>query len=197
LLLLNDDLKPVTQGEAGNLYIRGAGLSPGYWRDREKTDSAFIRNPSGASPDDRIYNTGDLARIGPDEMVYFLGRADSQIKSRGYRIELGEIETALNALGLTQDCAVVAINTESFEGSIICCAYVQAQGSEVTSTLLRGLLSKSLPGYMLPARWMSLDRMPLNVNEKYDRRKLKEDFLSAELKAVATPVKNYGASTSA
>ncbi|MGE0131182.1 MAG: amino acid adenylation domain-containing protein [Blastocatellales bacterium] len=194
LLILDDNLKPVAQSEIGNLYIRGIGLSPGYWRDPEKTDSAFIRNPLGASPDDRIYRTGDLARAGDDGLVYFLGRADSQIKSRGYRIELGEIETALNALGLTQDCAVVAINTERFEGAIICCAYVPSPGREVTSILLRGMVGKSLPGYMLPARWMCLDRMPLNVNGKYDRRKLKEDFLAAELQAQAQPVKAYGAS---
>ncbi|MCG3162922.1 MAG: Tyrocidine synthase 1 [Acidobacteria bacterium] len=197
LLVLDDDLKPVAQGEVGNLYIRGVGLSPGYWRDQEKTDSAFIQDPFEASSDDRIYRTGDLARIGTDGLIYFLGRADSQIKSRGYRIELGEIETALNALGVTQDCAVIAINTDSFEGAIICCAYVPLPGSDVPSTLLRSLLSKSLPGYMLPTRWMSIERMPLNVNEKYDRRKLKEDFLAAELKRAAPPVKHYGASTPA
>jgi len=193
LLILNDDLKPAAQGETGNLYIRGVGLSPGYWRDREKTDSAFIQNPLSDSPDDRIYRTGDLARIGDDGFVYFLGRADSQIKSRGYRIELGEIETALNALGMTQDCAVVAIDRGGFEGAIICCAYVPQEGQNVTRALLLSSLSKKLPGYMMPARWMNLKRMPLNVNGKYDRRKLKEDFLAAELNTMEAPAKGYGA----
>jgi amino acid adenylation domain-containing protein len=194
LLVLDDDLKPAPQGEVGNLYISGVGLSPGYWRDQEKTDSAFIQNPSGAAPNERIYRTGDLARIGDDGLVYFLGRADSQIKSRGYRIELGEIETALNALEIIQDCAVVAIDRRGFEGAIICCAYVPQEGKDVTQALLRSSLSKKLPGYMIPARWASLKSMPLNVNGKYDRRKLKEDFLAAELKAMESQDNRYGTS---
>lgn len=194
LLVLNDDLNPVPQGEVGNLYISGVGLSPGYWRDQEKTDAAFIQNPLSAAPNERIYRTGDLARVGDDGLFYFLGRADSQIKSRGYRIELGEIETALNALEMTQDCAVVAIDRGGFEGAIICCAYVPHRGKDVTQALLRASLSKKLPGYMMPARWISLKRMPLNANGKYDRRRLKEDFLAAESKAMEPSDNYYGTS---
>ena len=98
LLVLDGEMKPVPVGEIGHLYIGGVGLSPGYWRDLEKTATAFVPDPR--DPQQRIYRTGDLARLGEDGQVYFLGRADSQIKSRGYRIELGEVETALNALGL-------------------------------------------------------------------------------------------------
>ena len=92
------ELVPVAQGEIGDLYIAGVGLSPGYWRDEEKTRAAFVPDPRSEDPEARIYKTGDLARYSEDGLVQFLGRADSQIKSRGYRIELGEIETALNAL---------------------------------------------------------------------------------------------------
>jgi non-ribosomal peptide synthetase component F len=80
----------------GDLYIRGAGLSPGYWRDPDKTALAFL--PYGPDGRERIYKTGDRARVGDDGLVYFMGRSDSQIKSRGYRIELGEVEAALNTL---------------------------------------------------------------------------------------------------
>ena len=76
----------------------GAGLSPGYWEDPEKTAAAFLDGPEVMRRHGRIYKTGDLAKRADDGLVYFLGRADSQIKSRGYRIELGEIETALNAI---------------------------------------------------------------------------------------------------
>src|SRR5882724_4640587 len=103
LLVLSDTLRPVSPGEVGDLYIRGVGLSPGYWRDPEKTRAAFVPNPTSPDPDDRLYRTGDLAKIGADGLVYFFGRADSQIKSRGYRIELGEIETALNAMSFIQE----------------------------------------------------------------------------------------------
>jgi acyl-CoA synthetase (AMP-forming)/AMP-acid ligase II len=187
LLVLDDQLNPALQNEVGNLYIQGVGLSPGYWRDQEKTEAAFIRNPLQRNPpestsEDRIYRTGDLAKVGRDGLVYFLGRADSQIKSRGYRIELGEIETALNALALTQDCAIVAIDRGGFEGAIICCAFVPQEGKDVTRVTLSGALGQKLPGYMIPSRWMNLTSMPLNVNGKYDRNKLKEDFLAAETK---------------
>ena len=176
LLVLNEQLRPLPPHTIGDLYIRGAGLSPGYWKDPEKTRGAFLPNPHSSEPTDRIYKTGDLAEIGEDGLVYFLGRADSQIKSRGYRIELGEIEAALNAVDAIQECAVVAIETDGFDGTVICCAYVPAPGREVTPVALREELSKALPGYMIPVRWVALERLPYNANVKIDRRKLKEEF---------------------
>ena len=176
LIVLDEHLKPVPQGEIGDLYIAGVGLSPGYWLDPEKTASVFLPRPGATDPTDRIYKTGDLAKIGEDGLVYYLGRADSQIKSRGYRIELGEIETALNALNLTEECAIVAIETGGFEGAMICCAYVPLPDIEVTPARLRTEMSKALPNYMLPSRWMTFERLPKNANGKIDRRKLKEDF---------------------
>src|SRR3989449_823116 len=147
LLVLDEALRRVSPGEVGELYIRGVGLSPGYWRDPEKTRAVFLRNPFSSDPADRIYRTGDLARIGDDALVYFLGRADSQIKSRGYRIELGEIEAALNAVSCLQECAVVAIPTDGFEGTAICCAYVPRPGVPVTpAELRRDLVQGARPG---------------------------------------------------
>jgi amino acid adenylation domain-containing protein len=180
LLVLSDTLRPVPPGEVGDLYIRGVGLSPGYWRDPEKTRAAFVPNPYSADPADRLYRTGDLARVGADGLVYFLGRADSQIKSRGYRIELGEIETAVNALSILQECAVVAIPTDGFEGTVICCAYVPGAGASVTPAVLRKELAKALPAPMLPSRWMAFERLPRNANGKFDRRQLQEAFANHE-----------------
>ena len=180
LLVLSETLQPVPPGEVGELYIRGVGLSPGYWRDPERTRAAFLPNPFASDPADRIYRTGDLAKIEDDGLVYFLGRADSQIKSRGYRIELGEIETALNALRYLRECAVVAIPTEGFEGTAICCAYVPHPGVPITPAALRSELSKVLPGPMLPSRWMAFEWLPRNANGKYDRRQLQEAFADNE-----------------
>lgn len=176
LLVLDEHLQPVACGQIGDLYIRGVGLSPGYWRDPERTRAAFLPDPWGRSPSDRIYKTGDLATIGRDGLVYFLGRADLQIKSRGYRIELGEIEAALNANASLQECAVVAVETEGFEGKTICCAYAAAPGAPASPATLRKHLSAVLPPYMVPTRWKAFDRLPQNANGKIDRRRLMDLF---------------------
>jgi acyl-coenzyme A synthetase/AMP-(fatty) acid ligase len=184
LLVLDQQLRPVAPGEIGDLYIRGVGLSPGYWRDPEKTRSAFLPYPGGAGLQDRIYKTGDLARRGADGLVYFVGRVDTQIKSRGYRIELGEIEAALHSLPGLRESAVVAIQSEGFEGWLICCAYAPAQDSRVSAKSLRKGLAGLVPGYMLPARWMRYDVLPKNDNGKIDRPRLKSAFLGAEPRPV-------------
>ena len=180
LLILDEHLRPVVPGVIGDLYIRGVGLSPGYWGDPEKTRQAFLPCPGGDGPKDRIYKTGDLARHGADGLFYFAGRADTQIKSRGYRIELGEIEAALHALAGLQESAVVAIKSEGFEGWLICCAYVPAAGHDVSIMSLREGLAKLVPGYMLPARWMCYDVLPKNDNGKIDRPRLRDQFAGAE-----------------
>ena len=183
LLLLDEQLQPVASGEIGELYIRGVGVSPGYWRDSERTGAVFLPYAGYSGAPDRIYKTGDLARRGPDGLFYFVGRADSQIKSRGYRIELGEIETALHSLPGLRESAVVAIQSHGFEGWLICCAYVPAPGDEVSTTGLRRALAKLVPGYMLPARWMRYDTLPKNVNGKVDRLRLKQDLLALKPRA--------------
>ncbi|MBV7340138.1 amino acid adenylation domain-containing protein [Chloroflexi bacterium TSY] len=175
LLVLDEARQPIPAGEVGDLYISGVGLSPGYWKDSEKTKAAFS-SVNGHGPEQRVYKTGDLARIGEEGLVYFHGRADSQIKSRGYRIELGEIESALSAIDYVDECAVVAVDESGFGGAIICCAYVPTLGIEVTPVLLRKQLSEHLPNYMLPARWMAFEEFPKNVNGKIDRQRLKEQF---------------------
>ncbi|MBI4169877.1 MAG: AMP-binding protein, partial [Acidobacteria bacterium] len=149
-------------------------LSPGYWNDPQKTREVFL-SPNGA-PGDRIYRTGDLARRGEDGQVYFVGRVDAQVKSRGYRIELGEIETCLGALDGVRECAVVAIPTQRFEGTILCCAYVPAEEEEMNPAALRQSLGRLLPAHMLPSRWQAYGRLPRNANGKIDRAVLKQAF---------------------
>jgi acyl-coenzyme A synthetase/AMP-(fatty) acid ligase len=176
LLVLDDAGQPVEPGEIGSLYIGGVGLSPGYWRDPAKTAAVFVQRVDDRRQ--RIYNTGDLARLGDDGLVYFCGRADSQIKSRGYRIELGEIEAALNAVAGIEEGAIVALQTGGFEGSTICCAYVPRTACDLSPISLRRELSKALPGYMLPARWLQFEAFPRNANGKVDRPRLRQAFES-------------------
>jgi amino acid adenylation domain-containing protein len=189
LLILDEELHPVPAGQTGNLYIGGAGLSPGYWRDQEKTAAAFVPDPrnsngshNSAAHDGnrRLYRTGDVAWQDEAGRVYFVGRADTQIKSRGYRIELGEIETALNSCDALHECAVVAIQAENFGGWMICCAYVPRGGANATQAVLCRHLEKLVPGYMVPVRWMQYPALPKNANGKVDRPKLKDCFFAAE-----------------
>ena len=181
LLVLDEHLRTLPAGEIGDLYIRGVGLSPGYWRDEEKTRAAFLPNPYGPAGD-RIYRTGDLARLGADGFVYYVGRADTQIKSRGYRIELGEIEAALHSLGLLRECAVVGVPSAGFEGTAICCTYVLDGVEGVTPALLRERLTKLVPNYMLPGRWLQLEVLPKNANGKIDRPALRAMFDKQEVR---------------
>jgi amino acid adenylation domain-containing protein len=175
LLVLDEELRPVPDGGIGDLFIAGVGLSPGYWRDEEKTRAAFIPDPRAPESGARIYRTGDLARV-EDGLVCFLGRADSQIKSRGFRIELGEIEVALNTIEGVSECAVVGVDTSGFEGKAICCAYAPDEGAAVEQPALRHQLRKLLPAYMIPTRWLELTELPKNVNGKIDRRYLADRF---------------------
>jgi amino acid adenylation domain-containing protein len=174
LLVLDESRKPVPSGQTGELYIGGVGVARGYWRDPAHTAAAFVSHPQ--APTERLYKTGDLAKLGDDGLVYFLGRRDSQIKSRGYRIELGEIEAAVSAVAGVQECAVVAVYVGGFEGAAICCAYSPTAGHTLTRTGLRREVSRLIPGYMLPVHWLEVSSLPSNANGKIDRRQVKELF---------------------
>jgi len=176
LLVLRDDRTCAEPGEVGDLWIGGAGLSPGYWRDADQTRAAFVPDPRPGKRG-RLYRTGDLARSGLDGLVDFVGRTDSQIKSRGYRIELGEIETALNAMDGIQECAVVGVPSGGFEGTAIGCAYVLMRDHHVSPAALRAALSTVLQPYMLPSLWLAFEVLPKNANDKIDRPRLREEFV--------------------
>ncbi|MGM0576158.1 MAG: amino acid adenylation domain-containing protein [Myxococcota bacterium] len=173
--IVDEDLAALPMGEIGEICIEGVGLSPGYWRDPERTAAAFAEAPDGA----RVYRTGDLGHRDEDGVLWFHGRKDSQIKSRGYRIELGEIENALHGLDALAECAVVAVDAGGFEGMAIAAAYSPKNGGVSPSTIRQALLER-IPRYMLPTRWMEMERLPRNANGKIDRRTLTERFRDRE-----------------
>jgi amino acid adenylation domain-containing protein len=185
LLVLDAEMRPAGPEEVGDLYIGGAGVARGYWRDPERTAGAFVAHPG--VPGARLYRTGDLGRIGRDGLAYFLGRQDSQVKSRGFRVELGEVETALAAVPGVHDAAVVALETTHFDGAAICGAYVPAPGSPVTVPMIDRHLRERLPAYMCPTRWLLLDQLPRTANGKTDRRELTRQFAAdAQVRAAAS-----------
>lgn len=188
LRVLDEQLQPVAAGEVGDLYIAGADLSPGYWRDLRHTNAVFIDDPysqpgppSPGGSGRRIYKTGDRARCDSNGLLYYCGRANPQIKGRAQRIDLGEVEAALNTLPELLETAVVAIPSAAtgVEGALICCAYALAPGMEFKLERLRVRLAERLPAHMLPAVWMRYDVLPKTVHGKLDRQLLVKTFRRA------------------
>ncbi len=169
IYILDKNMNPVPVGITGELYIGGDGLAKGYLNNPERTALNFIPDPF--KPGELIYKTGDIGKWLPDGNIDFLGRIDFQVKIRGFRIELGEIETALSGYQEINDCVVVARN-DGAGGKYLAGYYVAEK--EIPVGDLRSYLSASLPDYMVPARFMKLDAMPLNTSGKVDRLALPE-----------------------
>ncbi|HEX8150237.1 MAG TPA: amino acid adenylation domain-containing protein [Pyrinomonadaceae bacterium] len=171
LYILDPYLRPVPAGVAGELYVNGAGLARGYLNRPALTAERFIPDPFSREPGERMYHTGDLARYLPDGNVEFLGRADHQVKVRGYRIELGEVEAALSRHEGVRRC-VVAARDDGAGGQRIVAYLVAEAGRTPTAFELREFMQKSLPEYMVPSAFVTLDELPVTPNGKVDRRAL-------------------------
>ena len=175
LVVLTTEGAVAAPGETGELYIGGIGLSPGYWRDPVKTAEMFVADPRPGADGGRLYRTGDLAWCNELGVVHFVGRVDTQIKTRGYRVELGEIEVALDSVAVLRESAVVALPSDGFEGTVICCAFVPADDS-IGPPEIRVALERVVPSYMIPSKWLAYDELPRNSNGKVDRPHLREIF---------------------
>jgi amino acid adenylation domain-containing protein len=165
--LLGPGLRPVPDGEAGELCIGGLGLARGYRNRPALTADRFIPNPFGGEPGARLYRTGDLARRLPDGTFECLGRVDHQVKVRGFRIELGEVEAALERHAAVREAVVVAREESPGEKRLV--AYVVARDGEPAAADLRRFLRAKLPDYMVPSAFFPLPRFPLTPNGKVDR----------------------------
>jgi amino acid adenylation domain-containing protein len=174
IFVMGEEGREADPGEIGEIYVGGVGVSPGYWRDPDKTGDAFVEDPRAPGSGNRVYRTGDLGRIDADGLAHFVGRVDTQVKSRGYRIELGEVESALASVAAVRECAVVVIDDAAFGGSAICAAVVLAEGA--IRKELRDGLAALLPAYMIPTRWLELDDLPHTGNGKVDRAALRTRF---------------------
>ncbi|WP_372371491.1 amino acid adenylation domain-containing protein [Candidatus Uabimicrobium sp. HlEnr_7] len=169
IYILNDNLEPLPIGISGELYIGGVGVAKGYLNQQQLTKTKFIANPYKSGK--RVYKTGDLARWLPDGNIEFMGRSDDQVKIRGFRIEIGEIETALlehNAIS-----NVVVVVRENIPQNKQLVAYIVYQENQKMSlSKLRLSLKEKLPEYMIPSYFIKLDKLPLTINGKVDRKAL-------------------------
>ncbi len=169
--ILDDLLRLLPIGVAGNLYIGGVGMARGYVRRPDLTAEKFIPDPFSGQPGVRLYKTGDLALYRPDGNIEFLGRSDHQVKIRGFRIEPGEIEGTLGQHPAVLQAIVQA--QEVGAGAKRLVAYVVAEReSRPTASELRGFLKDKLPEHMVPAVFVLLDAFPLTANGKVNRRAL-------------------------
>jgi amino acid adenylation domain-containing protein len=175
--LLDAALDPVAAGEAGEVYLVGDGLTRGYLDRPELTAERFLPDV-GSVPGARMYRVGDRGRFLPGGELECLGRVDHQVKIRGFRVELGEIESVLRACPGVGEAAVAAREDGSGDRRLV--AYVTAaEGAPApAAAALREQLEERLPGYMVPAAWVVLEKLPLLPNGKLDRGALPEPDLA-------------------
>ena len=169
--LLDAELQAVPEGMSGEICLSGLGLARGYLHRPDLTANRFIPNGFTQDGSTRLYRTGDIARRLPDGSLEYLGRIDNQIKLRGFRIELSEIEIRLSQYPSIRDCVVTVKSNDRGEKFLV--AYFVADEIPQVSEL-RSFLAHDLPEYMVPSRFVRLDKIPLNPNGKVDRRALPE-----------------------
>ena len=157
-------------GAAGELWVSGPQVSRGYLNRPEKTAEVFISNPfSSESKYSRIYRTGDIVRFLPDGNIQFVGRKDGQVKIRGFRIELKEVESIIREFPGIKDATVQAFDEEG--GGKFIAAYVVSD-EQIDIEALNNFILEEKPPYMVPAVTMQIDVIPLNQNQKVNKRAL-------------------------
>ncbi len=171
LYVLDRSGRPVPPGVLGELTIGGPGVARGYFGRPALTAEKFVPDAWSGTSGGRLYCTGDRVRFLADGNIEFLGRVDFQVKIRGFRIEPGEIEAILGEHpDLVQ--AVVLAREESPGNRYLAAYVVTRQQSAPESGELRAFLKERLPDYMVPGVFILLDELPLNDNNKVDRRRL-------------------------
>jgi amino acid adenylation domain-containing protein len=176
LHLVDDALRPVSDGTDGELLIAGDCLADGYAGQPALSDAAFVHLEAAGVASERAYRSGDRVRREQDGSLVFLGRADGQVKIAGHRVELGEVESALAAHPAVRQAAVVAPAGDA--GRRLVAHVVLEQGATATDAIEAELdrhLGERLPAFARPHRWVLRDAMPCTPNGKIDRRRLEAE----------------------
>jgi amino acid adenylation domain-containing protein len=169
ILILDENLQAVIKGDSGELYISGICLADGYLNRPDLTAERFINIGTK-----RVYKSGDIARLLPDNNIEYLGRVDTQVKIRGNRVEPAEIEVLLNQAPGIQQAAVVA--KEYAGGNKRLIAYLVANDTEDTATIKHYIAAK-VPDYMVPSAFIWVKEFPKTTSGKIDRNALPQPVL--------------------
>jgi amino acid adenylation domain-containing protein len=169
--VLDHKLQPVDVEDLGELFIGGAGVSPGYRNRPDLTAERFIPNPLNTHDRDRLYRTGDMVRLLRDGQLQFVGRTDEQVKISGYRIELNEITHVLTKHPAI-DCSSVMARQDASGHKKLVAYVVPKPDAKLTSAELRSFLQGQLPAYMVPAEFVRMDSLPMLPSGKIDRAAL-------------------------
>lgn len=162
IYILNDNLQPVARGTEGELCISGDGLASGYLNKPNKTKQAFVDNPFIDGK--KLYRTGDIVKMLPDNNLLYIRRADHQVQIRGYRVELGEVEFRLANIEGIKECRVMS-KIDKIGDTFLVAYYT---GIKWTSSKIREELSREMPSYMIPNFFVHLKKFPKNANGKID-----------------------------
>jgi nonribosomal peptide synthetase DhbF len=182
VLVVDEHGRDLPVGTPGEIAVRGRFLSPGYWRDDERTGQAFREERD--VPGVRVYFTGDLGRLRPDGLLEHHGRKDRRIKIRGFRVELEEVESVLATYAHVQLAAVAA--RPGAGGELTLVAYVQFDpGAPGDVEDLRAFAAGRLPDYMVPSVFVPLAELPLTDSGKIDRQNLPDPSMARPSRASA------------
>ena len=186
LYVVDKQFNRLPQGALGELWISGAHVTRSYLNRPEKTAEVYIDNPFSDDPKfSRIYRTGDIVRYLPDGNIQFAGRKDGQVKIRGFRIELKEVEAVIRQFPGIKDVTVQAFEYDN--GGKYIAAYIVSD-EQVDIKELNAFIGQQKPPYMIPAATMQIDAIPLNQNQKVNRKALPAPVIQAADHEYVEPV---------
>jgi len=183
--VLDEAGQPLPDGAPGELYIGGAALARGYLNAPEMTAQRFLDDPFAGSG--RMYRTCDLVRRTASGELAFIGRTDEQVKLRGYRIELGEIRTQLLRHRDVREALVLVDGDSGAQRLLAYLVPQQGASADGLADSVRAQLQQVLPDYMVPAGFAVLERLPLTVNGKVDRKALPAIALASAAAEFSAP----------
>lgn len=177
LYVADKNMRRLPVGVPGELCIAGHQVSRGYLNRPEKTAEVYIDNPFETKEGyEHVYRTGDIVRLLPDGNVDFVGRNDGQVKVRGFRIELSEVEEIIGRFEGIKDVTVAAFDAPA--GGKEIAAYIVSDVN-IDTKKLKDFIRAEKPSYMVPAVIMQIDRIPLNQNQKVNKKALPKPELGS------------------